>query len=80
MQRPSKRASARPARDAGNAPRPQEARAVQMTVKSADMDDMDTAEIASALKAAQEESWRRLEYADEDVIDTSLMITRRCPG
>jgi hypothetical protein len=38
-----------------------------MTVKSVDGDDMDTAEITKALKASQEEAWRRLDYADENV-------------
>ena len=61
------RAAARPQRDPGAAGRVQEARAVQMTAKSADADDMDTAEVIKTLKAAQEENWKRLMYADEDV-------------
>lgn len=54
-------------RESGAAGRQQETRAVQMTAKSADGDDMDTAEITKTLKAAQEENWTRLGYADEDV-------------
>ena len=61
------KAAARPQRDPGAAGRVQEARAVQMTAKSADGDDMDTAEVTKFLKAAQEENWKRLMYADEDV-------------
>ncbi|KAI9751823.1 MAG: hypothetical protein M1815_000902 [Lichina confinis] len=63
------RAAARPQRDPGAAGRVQEARAVQMTAKSADADDMDTAEVIKTLKAAQEENWKRLMYADEDTTE-----------
>lgn len=59
--------SLRAQRDAANPPRQQETRAVQMTVKSADGDDMDVAETATTLKAAQEESWTRLEFIDTNV-------------
>lgn len=63
------KAAARPQRDPGAAGRVQEARAVQMTAKSADGDDMDTAEVTKFLKAAQEENWKRLMYADEDTAE-----------
>ena len=52
----------------GNTTRQAEPRAVQMTAKSTDMDEVDNnKEIAKTLKAAQEEDWTRLQYADENV-------------
>ncbi|KAI9795564.1 MAG: hypothetical protein M1833_006964 [Piccolia ochrophora] len=59
------RASARLERDIAN-PRQQEARAVQMTVKAADGDDMDMSDTFKTLRAAQEEKWVALDYADEN--------------
>ncbi|KAI9770533.1 MAG: hypothetical protein M1840_003123 [Geoglossum simile] len=53
-------------RDATNPPRQQEARAVQMTVKSADGDDMETSEISKTLRSAQEEDWVHYKYFDEN--------------
>ncbi len=61
------RSSARVQRENVNPTRQTEARAVQMTVKSADGDDMDIGETTMLLRAAQEEKWQRLRYQDEDV-------------
>lgn len=61
------RSSARVQRENVNPVRHTEARAVQMTVKSADGDDMDVGETTMLLRAAQEEKWQRLRYQDEDV-------------
>jgi DNA-directed RNA polymerase-3 subunit RPC5 len=45
-----------------------EARAVQMTVKTtADGDEIDMSQMATTLRAVQEENWTRLAYVDEDV-------------
>ncbi|KZF23189.1 hypothetical protein L228DRAFT_106016 [Xylona heveae TC161] len=61
----NERNSARSLRESA-APRQTEVRAVQMTVKAADGDDMDMGETAKVLRAAQEENWQRLIYHDED--------------
>ena len=62
------KASSRTQRDMGSTARPAEPRAVQMTAKSTDVDEVDNnKEIAKTLKAAQEEAWTRLQYADENV-------------
>ncbi|KAH0547647.1 hypothetical protein FGG08_000136 [Glutinoglossum americanum] len=53
-------------RDATNPPRQQEARAVQMTVKSPDGDDLETSEIGKTLRSAQEEGWIHYKYFDEN--------------
>lgn len=59
-------------RDATN-PRPQEARAVQMTVKStAEVDDMDMTETAQILKARQEEEWQHYDYHHQEVVHLDL--------
>ncbi len=65
------KAASRPPRDPNYQPAP---RAVQMMVKSADGEDVDTAEITRTLKAAQEEDWTRMQYADQDVRGRSCPI------
>ena len=44
-----------------------EARAVNMTVKSSDGEELDMSETAKLLRAMQEEPWRRMSWIDEDV-------------
>ncbi|KAI9753135.1 MAG: hypothetical protein M1835_001024 [Candelina submexicana] len=60
------KSSARAQRENVNQTRLNEPRAVQMTVKSADGDDLDMGETSKLLRAAQEEKWQRLKYLDED--------------
>ncbi|KAI9814344.1 MAG: hypothetical protein M1826_002256 [Phylliscum demangeonii] len=67
------RSSARAQREAMQPARQQESRAVQMTVKSADGEEMDTAQTITTLKTAQEETWRSLDYVDESSALTSLL-------
>lgn len=49
-----------------NPPR-QDARVVQMAVKTVDGDDFDMSQTMKTLKEIQEEKWRDLEYMDENV-------------
>ncbi|KAI9827201.1 MAG: hypothetical protein M1832_005338 [Thelocarpon impressellum] len=60
------RSSAKGQRELANPPRPQEARAVQMAVKSVDGEDFDMTQTMKTLKEIQEEKWRRMDYADEN--------------
>ncbi|KAI9821741.1 MAG: hypothetical protein M1827_002322 [Pycnora praestabilis] len=69
------RSSARVQRDATNPARHTEARAVQMTVKSSDGDDIDMGETSKTLRAAQEEKWTTLKYMDEDVSYTHYLFS-----
>ncbi|KAI9772368.1 MAG: hypothetical protein M1839_002504 [Geoglossum umbratile] len=64
------KSATRAQRDATNPPRQQEARAVQMTVKSADGDDLETSEISKTLRSAQEEDWIHYKYFDENSDDS----------
>ena len=60
------RLSAKGQREAINPPR-QDARVVQMAVKTADGDDFDLSQTMKTLKNIQEEKWQDLEYRDENV-------------
>ncbi|KAI9778237.1 MAG: hypothetical protein M1816_004161 [Peltula sp. TS41687] len=60
------RSSQRAQREAGNPPRQQETRAIHMTVKSADGEDIDITGATNTLKAAQEENWTHLQYIDPE--------------
>ena len=44
-----------------------EARAVNMTVKSADTEELDTSHIKKLLKAMRDEPWQHLEWIDQEV-------------
>lgn len=50
-----------------------EARAVNMTVKSSDGEELDMSEIAKTLRAMQEEPWQRMSWVDEEVIRSCLL-------
>lgn len=67
------RSSARGLREVVNPPRQQEARAVQMAVKSVDGEDFDMSETMKTLKEIQEEKWKSLDYKDENVRTTEAV-------
>lgn len=54
-------------RDAENPPAETEARAVNMTVKASESEELDMSQTAKILRARQEEKWARLQYKDENV-------------
>ena len=57
-----------------NPPR-QDARVVQMAVKTVDGDDFDMSQTMKTLKEIQEEKWRELEYMDENVRIISSVLS-----
>ena len=44
-----------------------EPRAINLTVKSTDDEELEVGEIGKTLRAMQEEPWQRLEWVDQDV-------------
>ena len=62
------RHSSRIQREAENPAPESEARAVNMTVKSSEDDELDMSVMAKSLKAIQAEPWQRLQYVDEEVL------------
>lgn len=60
------RSTAKGQREATHPPR-QDARVVQMAVKTVDGDDFDMSQTMKTLKDIQEEKWKDLDYRDENV-------------
>jgi len=54
-------------REATEAPRNIEPRIVQMVMKPADGENMDAGSTKDLLQAAQDESWTKLQFHDEEV-------------
>jgi len=54
-------------REANEPPRIIEPRAVQMQMKPADGENMDAGSTKDLLQAAQDESWTKLQFHDEEV-------------
>lgn len=67
------RSSTRAQRESDNPPAESEARAVNMTVKASESEELDMSQTAKILRARQEEKWTRLEYKDENV-GTALFV------
>ncbi len=67
------KSSSRAQRDSENPPAESEARAVNMTVKASDTEELDMSQTAKILRARQEERWTRLQYKDENVCIGSLV-------
>ena len=61
------KSSTRAQRDADHVQPESEARAVNMTVKSSDGEELDMSATAKTLRAMQEEPWQRLSWVDEEV-------------
>ena len=61
------RASSRAQREAENPAPESEARAVNMTVKSTDNEELDMGQVAKQLRDIEEEPWQHLEWVDEEV-------------
>ena len=59
--------STRIQRDSENPPAEPEARAVNMSVKASESEELDMSQTAKILRARQDEKWVRLEYKDENV-------------
>ena len=59
--------STRAQHDTDDVPQETEARAVNMTVKSTDEEELDMSDIAKELREMQEEPWQYLDWIDEDV-------------
>jgi len=68
------KSSSRAQRDSENPPPESEARAVNMTVKASESEELDMSQTAKILRARQEEKWTRLEYKDENVC-TGLLVS-----
>lgn len=68
------KSSSRAQRDSENPPPESEARAVNMTVKASESEELDMSQTAKILRARQEEMWTRLEYKDENVC-TGLLVS-----
>ena len=63
----NERLSTRVQHDTDDVPQESEARAVNMTVKSTDEEELDMSDIAKELREMQEELWQRLDWIDENV-------------
>ena len=61
------KSSSRAQHDADYVQPESEARAVNMTVKSSDGEELDMSETAKTLRAMQEEPWHRMSWVDEEV-------------
>ena len=68
------RSSTRAQRESENPPAESEARAVNMTVKASESEELDMSQTAKILRARQEEKWTRLQYKDENVCNASFVF------
>ena len=71
----NEKAATRAQRDAEDPPKKSEAQAVNMSAKSADdNEEMDKTDFGKKLRAIQEEPWQHLEWVDEDVSCSDLLL------
>ncbi|KAH8149296.1 uncharacterized protein LAJ45_06836 [Morchella importuna] len=74
----AERAASKAARDASAPQRPQEARAVHLSVKNSDDPSSQLSNTMKALRVAEEEEWTRLHWIDQDTEDAWDMYEVSC--
>jgi DNA-directed RNA polymerase-3 subunit RPC5 len=74
----AERAASKAARDASAPQKPQEARAVHLSVKNSDDPSSQLSNTMKALRVAEEEEWTKLHWVDQDTEDAWEMYEVSC--